>query len=101
GSATIAMHFSAEAASGRATNGAWCDGAMSYRFRKKAPLAREVRRVAHERLERGLAAMLAGKKIRGEAIHEARKNIKQTRALLWLIRNATGAKFFKNENREL
>jgi CHAD domain-containing protein len=71
---------------------------MSYRFRKK-PLVREVRRVAREELEGTLKELLTvNDQARSTAVHEARKHLKKVRALIRLLRPATGKAFCKGEN---
>ena len=71
---------------------------MSYRLRKKS-LAREVRRVAREELEGTLKELLTvNDQARSTAVHEARKHLKKVRALIRLLRPATGEAFYKDEN---
>ena len=71
---------------------------MSYRPRKK-PLVREVRRVAREELEGTLKELLTvNDQARSTAVHEARKHLKKVRALIRLLRPATGKAFYKREN---
>lgn len=72
--------------------------AMSYRLRKKS-LAREVRRVAREEREGTLKELLTvNDQSRSTAVHEARKHLKKVRALIRLLRPATGEAFYKDEN---
>jgi CHAD domain-containing protein len=74
---------------------------MSYRLRKKS-LAREVHRVARKELEGVLKQVLAvADEHRSEAIHDARKHLKKTRALIRLLRPATDDAFYKRENAAL
>ena len=71
---------------------------MSYRLRKKS-LARQVRRVAREELEGTLKELLTvNDQARSTAVHEARKHLKKVRALIRLLRPATGEAFYKDEN---
>ena len=71
---------------------------MSYRLRKKS-LAREVHRVAREELEGTLKELLTvNDQARSTAVHEARKHLKKVRALIRLLRPATGEAFYKEEN---
>ena len=71
---------------------------MSYRLRKKS-LAREVRRVVREELEGTLKELLTvTDQARSTAVHEARKHLKKVRALIRLLRPATGEAFYKDEN---
>jgi CHAD domain-containing protein len=71
---------------------------MSYRLRKKL-LGREVHRVAREEFEGTLKELLTvNDQSRSTAVHEARKHLKKVRALLRLLRPATGEAFYKEEN---
>jgi CHAD domain-containing protein len=71
---------------------------MSYRLRKKS-LPREVHRVAREELEGTLKELLTvNDQARSTAVHEARKHLKKVRALIRLLRPATGEAFYKREN---
>jgi len=71
---------------------------MSYRLRKKSP-AREVHRVAQEELEGTLKELLTvNDQARSTAVHEARKHLKKVRALIRLLRWATGEASYKTEN---
>src|SRR5215467_6532526 len=71
--------------------------AMSYRLRKKSP-AREVHRVAREELEGTLKELLTvNDQARSTAVHEARKHLKKVRALIRLLRWATGEASYKTE----
>jgi CHAD domain-containing protein len=71
---------------------------MSYRLRRKS-LAREVHRVAREELEGTLKELLTiTDQSRSTAVHEARKHLKKVRALIRLLRPATGDAFYKREN---
>src|SRR5207302_5955336 len=71
------------------------------RIRKKSAPA-EVRRVAHEQLEGALKQVLTVHPAhQSEAIHEARKHIKKTRALLRLVRPFASGAFYKRETRKL
>ena len=71
---------------------------MSYCLGKK-PLAREVDRVAREELEGALKEVLTvTDQPSSTAVHEARKHLKKVRALLRLLRPATGKAFYKREN---
>lgn len=64
---------------------------MAYRLKLGHPVPEEIKRVAGEQLEsaaRGLNSEISA--ARGTAIHEARKSIKKTRALLRLVRAELG-----------
>jgi len=71
---------------------------MAYRLSIDDDVSGSVRACAHEQLA-GAAQRLEGA---GEdpvtAVHEARKHIKKTRALLRLVRPATGARAYRREN---
>lgn len=59
--------------------------AMAYRFEKDESVSAAVERIAREELE-AAARGLRGRGNRDRAIHEARKSVKKTRALLRLVR---------------
>src|SRR4051812_4637750 len=74
---------------------------MAYRLALDGDLQESVRRVAREQLEvaaDGLAAAQGEQRV--EAVHDARKRIKKTRALLRAARPAL-RKAFRAENRAL
>ena len=62
---------------------------MAYRFQHGEPVPEAIRRIAREQLE-GAVESLAGKGKRDEAIHDARKRVKKTRALLKLVKPELG-----------
>jgi CHAD domain-containing protein len=71
---------------------------MSYRLRQKS-LSRAVHRVAREELEGTLKEVLTvTDQTRSTVVHEARKHLKKVRALIRLLRPATGEAFYKREN---
>ncbi len=70
---------------------------MAYRFKTNEPLAKGFRRVASQQI--GAAEKrLAMPVVDPVQVHEARKNLKRTRALLRLMRPALGEVVFKREN---
>ncbi|PWE28515.1 hypothetical protein C4N9_11015 [Pararhodobacter marinus] len=72
---------------------------MAYRFKRgDRDAARGVRRIARKRLDASLALIDAGE-VDAAGLHELRKNVKKTRALLRLIRPRFGG--YKRENRAL
>ena len=73
--------------------------AMSYRLSPGKPLPKQLRRVLLDELE-GTAREIRGLdgKHSSEAIHEARKHLKKARALVRLLRPATGDTFYRREN---
>ena len=72
---------------------------MAYRFQRGEAVPEEVRRIAREQLE-SAAASLERRGKRDAAIHDARKRVKKTRALLRLIKPELG-EVFDGENRRL
>ena len=59
-------------------------------------------RVAREELEGTLKELLTvNDQARSTAVHEARKHLKKARALIRLVRPATGDAFYKDENAAL
>jgi CHAD domain-containing protein len=73
---------------------------MAYRLKLKEPLAKGVRRIASEQLANA-AARLQGESDGGRAVHEARKSLKRTRALLRLVRPGLGESQFRTSNEAL
>ncbi|HLH03555.1 MAG TPA: CHAD domain-containing protein [Bryobacteraceae bacterium] len=72
---------------------------MPYRFKAKQSIEENVRRIAHEEIDSAvdLLSRVAPRK-RDESVHEARKSIKKTRALLRLVAPELG-KTFNQENK--
>jgi CHAD domain-containing protein len=73
---------------------------MAYRLKLKEPLVKGVRRVAAEQLANA-AARLQGDSNPESAIHEARKSLKRTRALLRLVRPGLAEAQFRKSNDRL
>jgi CHAD domain-containing protein len=74
---------------------------MAYVFAVDEPAPSGVKRVIRERLQSAAMELArTGKTKRGEAIHEARKSVKRTRAALRLVRGELGP-LFNRENRRL
>lgn len=73
---------------------------MAYRFKLKEDLRDGVRRIATEQIDRALAAPHAGDK-RAGWVHDTRKALKRTRALLRCVRDGLGDKAFREENAAL
>jgi CHAD domain-containing protein len=71
---------------------------MAYRFKHSETVPQNVKRIAAEQLDSAIA-LLKGKRgtSREDAVHEVRKSIKKTRALLRMVRPELGD-FFLNEN---
>jgi CHAD domain-containing protein len=73
---------------------------MAYRLKLKEPLVKGVRRIAAEQLANA-AARLQSEGDPESGIHEARKSLKRTRALLRLVRPGLGETQFRNSNGRL
>jgi CHAD domain-containing protein len=70
---------------------------MAYRFKLKEDLREGVRRIATEQIDRALAAPHSGDH-RAGWVHDTRKALKRTRALLRCVRDGLGDKLFREEN---
>jgi CHAD domain-containing protein len=70
---------------------------MAYRLKLKEPLAKGVRRIAGEQLGNA-ATRLEGGSNPQTNVHEARKSLKRTRALLRLVRPGLGEADFREAN---
>jgi CHAD domain-containing protein len=75
-------------------------GHMAYRLKLKEPLVKGVRRIAAEQLANA-AARLQGDSDPESGIHEARKSLKRTRALLRLVRPGLGEQQFRKSKERL
>ncbi len=73
---------------------------MAYRLKLKEPLTKGVRRIAGEQLGNA-AARLEGGSNPETSVHEARKSLKRTRALLRLVRPGLGETDFRKANTRL
>lgn len=73
---------------------------MAYRLKLKESLAKGVRRIASEQLGNA-AARLQGASDPETGVHEARKSLKRTRALLRLVRPGLGDADFRKANARL
>jgi CHAD domain-containing protein len=73
---------------------------MAYRLKLKEPLAKGVRRIAGEQLGNAAARLQADADLE-KGVHEARKSLKRTRALLRLIRPGLGDANFRKANARL
>jgi CHAD domain-containing protein len=75
---------------------------MAYRLSFDEPPSAGVRRVASEQLEQALGELEDGMtKDPVTAVHEARKSVKKTRALLRLVRSGLPGSSYRDENRAL
>lgn len=73
---------------------------MAFRFKFDEPIEKGVRRIAVEQIERA-RTQIAAKKDPAAEVHEARKCMKRTRALLRLGRDGLGEDVFQAENARL
>lgn len=70
---------------------------MSFRIHARRHAADEVRRVAKERIAEAVAALDSGTPT---GVHDARKRLKEIRALLRLVHKPLGKKLFTRHNRQ-
>lgn len=73
---------------------------MAFRFKLREPLVKGVRRIAAEQLANA-AARLQGDSDPESGVHEARKSLKRTRALLRLVRPGLGETQYRKSNDRL
>jgi CHAD domain-containing protein len=73
----------------------------AFRLRRDESVVDGIRRVAAEQLEDALANLRDPGGDRGRAVHEARKDLKKTRAVLRLVRSQLGNDRYRAENRRL
>ncbi|QLF92775.1 CHAD domain-containing protein [Pseudomonas sp. ABC1] len=73
---------------------------MAYQLRPRSSVSAQVRKAACDRLEAAIDALAVPPMDMGEGIHQARKRIKELRALLRLVRTPLGATF-ELENQRL
>jgi CHAD domain-containing protein len=75
---------------------------MAYRLHRGEPLPRALRRVAREQLETAVD-QLSGRTDDppAQAVHDARKRMKKTRAVLRLARPGLGDDLYRDENRRM
>lgn len=64
---------------------------MAYHFKRKKPLATEIRRLAYERIDKAVVALQRASESRPEEVHTARKCFKEIRALLKLVQHPMGS----------
>jgi len=73
---------------------------MAFKVREHEPLDQAICRIVIERIDKAHRFLANGKAgPREEAIHEARKQFKQIRGILRLIRKELGGKTFREENK--
>ena len=74
---------------------------MAYRLKRRRPLATELHRILEHQLQLAIADLPeAGSPRANERIHQARRRVKKTRALLRLFARALGQEG-RNANRRL
>jgi CHAD domain-containing protein len=73
---------------------------MAYRLKLKEPLGKGVRRIAGEQLDNAVARLQSDSDLE-IGVHEARKGLKRTRALLRLIRPGLTDASYRNANVQL
>ncbi len=66
---------------------------MSYRFEPGEPVARGVRRMAREQIDRAIAEIDDPRRDHHEQVHQVRKRAKKLRALARLVRPVLGAEY--------
>jgi CHAD domain-containing protein len=71
---------------------------MAYRLSMADDLPSAVRACAHEQLEGAVKRLEHADEDPVDAVHEARKHLKKTRALLRLVRPALGTRAYRREN---
>src|SRR6266516_4013585 len=86
---------------GASGDGAAPEEVSPYRLKGDETIADGVRRVATAQLDDALENLRDPSRDRGEAVHEARKDLKKVRAILRLVRDRVGDDLYKVENRRL
>jgi CHAD domain-containing protein len=71
---------------------------VAYRFQRNEPIAEEIKRLAREQLQ-GAIDSLSRLTKRDEGIHDARKRVKKTRALVRLVRAELGDLYAEENTR--
>jgi hypothetical protein len=76
---------------------------MAFELKRKETVPDGIRRVACERMEKAVQVLDGNgrKGVGDEAVHEARKQFKQVRGALRMVRKDLGGKKFDRENRTL
>ena len=73
---------------------------MAYRLKAKESLSTGIKRIATEQIEKATSELNNADGIGvGEAVHQARKRFKKTRAVIRLVRHSLGKKTYKQENK--
>ena len=74
---------------------------MSFELKRKEKVPKGIRRIACERMEKALGVLDGNgrKSVPDAAVHEARKNFKQVRGALRMVRKELGSKEFDRQNK--
>ena len=72
---------------------------MTYRLKPNESLSTGIKRIATEQIEKAIEELSAIDELGiDEAIHQARKRLKKTRAVVRLVRDSLGSETYKQEN---
>lgn len=72
---------------------------MTYRLKPDEPLPTGIKRIATEQIEKAIKELSATDELGvDEAVHQARKRLKKTRAVVRLVRDRLGSEIYKQEN---
>ena len=75
---------------------------MTYRLKAKESVPKGIKRIASEQTEKAISELAATDELGiDEAVHQARKRLKKTRAVIRLVRDRLGKKTYKRENSHL
>jgi CHAD domain-containing protein len=74
---------------------------MSYELRLDKPLGRDLRRLFRQQIDEGLRLARGEKQPNDTLVHDLRKHLKKTRAVLFLVRNRLGTGAFRRQDRRL
>ena len=72
---------------------------MSYRIKAHESVSKGIKRIATEQIEKAISELSATDELGvDEAVHQARKRLKKTRAVVRLVRDSLGKKSYRREN---
>ncbi|WP_319420983.1 CHAD domain-containing protein [Pleurocapsa sp. FMAR1] len=72
---------------------------MTYRLKAHKSVSKGIKRIASEQIEKAISELSATDELGvDEAVHQVRKRLKKTRAVVRLIRDSLGKKSYKREN---
>lgn len=72
---------------------------MSYRLKPNESISTGIKRIATEQIEKAIKELAATDELGvDEAVHQTRKRLKKTRAVVRLVRDRLGAESYKQEN---